>query len=263
MTPLPPTPADARCAAHPEQPALGPCARCGTFICAQDSRPIGPWLFCLPCAARPEFAWVAELRARWSSHRDGWFYVLALVALGVALAAVAGLVSAVGARDWRVATLACGLLVEVGCVVLHLRRQRWARFALWIWPLALGAAAVPLGLPEWTVGLVMGTLVVALPVTDVRHRVYLGLPESDEKIAAYWQRNLDNRPAQWGSLVAALGFCIPGAGLVAMGLGAWGIALANPTGTPPVGKRLQAWVALVLGLVQTVGMAVFAWSQRH
>ncbi len=57
-----PTPAprmgDARCATHPEQPALQPCARCGTFYCsaclekASDGQ-----LYCVQCRSRRGLAW--------------------------------------------------------------------------------------------------------------------------------------------------------------------------------------------------------------
>ena len=37
---------DARCAVHPESPAVAACARCGAFFCEADRRTIGAQVFC-------------------------------------------------------------------------------------------------------------------------------------------------------------------------------------------------------------------------
>jgi hypothetical protein len=40
------------CTAHPAQPIVGSCHRCGNFVCALDSRSVKDELHCLDCAGR-------------------------------------------------------------------------------------------------------------------------------------------------------------------------------------------------------------------
>jgi hypothetical protein len=51
-------PGDARCANHPEQPALQPCTRCGTFFCAAClERARDSQLYCVQCRSRSALPW--------------------------------------------------------------------------------------------------------------------------------------------------------------------------------------------------------------
>src|SRR5262245_21839441 len=76
---------DARCATHPDRPALTTCERCGAFICDLDRRLVGTQVFCETCATRPEIDYLEQFRLKYWGKRDAWGWLFGVGALLILL----------------------------------------------------------------------------------------------------------------------------------------------------------------------------------
>lgn len=251
---------DARCAAHPEIPAAGTCARCGAFFCQADARTFGDKVFCASCAERPEVDYLEQFRLRYWGKRDGWAWSW----LGIALLSALMVLGATLSGDR--ALLAIFVLLGAGGVCYFLGLS-WARPVAFL-PSAIMFAAYLVDERENfargpdTVVLMFMTAsflgLMPLPLAllshfNIRNQLFFKVPPTRKKLEKAWNRYANNAPARHGSLLAALGLLVPGVSLVGLALSVRGLTLVDPGAHPPIGRRGQAIAGIVLGVLGVLG----------
>lgn len=242
----------ARCPKHPDQEALGICARCGSFFCGLDRSRVGDKEYCEACAKLPEVDYLEAFRLRYWGKRDGWAWIVGVSGL---LYAVSGLpLLATGALELRASALLFGLAcLAVGalgvCFWLGLARARLGLLAMPLIvtatnALLVGPAAAPIALL---------TLLPAVAVYfDPRNRLFFKVPVERAKLQKLWHLYENNVLARIGlqvSLVSLLLLPLAPVGLVLSAV-AW--RRVDPKAVPPVGRRGQAIAGTVIGALGTL-----------
>ncbi len=248
---------EAHCAAHPDRPAVGACARCGTFFCEPEGVRHGEETWCAACDTRPELRALDGMVQKLWGRRDGWAWVMgASVPLHIAFAA-AQAVDGEGRWGMTVVGVANALVT-----LAYFLGVRWTRVALVVLPLLWGAGLVAMG-REW--GLVLPF--VGLPFTiavvlfqNLRNKLFFRIQLSREQLEKLWDDVENNPMARRAFLCGVLGLYLPGASLVALGLGMVGLRRVDPLARPPQGKRLHALAAIGLGIVGTMMWIYFLYA---
>ena len=234
--------AEARCALHPEVPAVGACARCGLFCCERCVTPVFGVGYCPACAALPEVNYLETFRRKCWGRRDVWAWLLGAWAVGCL--GWAGVLGSEGRWGWAVTAL-----VFAGLGGACFLGQGWARHAQFFLSLFFWGFVV-LGDTErlWpTAG--MGVGVAIRIYLDSRHRLFFRQPVSQKDLRRLWNLSENNPLARVALSLGVLGVLMPPAAPVALVLGAVALGRVNPEARPPVGRRGQALGGLVLGAV--------------
>lgn len=254
---IPLGPAPARCATHSEVEATGTCARCGTFYCGVCARPVFGKTWCTACAARPEVHYLEHFRARLWGKRDGSAWVALAVSVGFGVAALQ--------RLWQgglpvlptVAFMACAAAGV--CFFLGLS---WAREGFLAVPVLLGLACVAQKKSQGIGFFLVALGLACLPVYfDARNQLFFRRPVSRKRLERLWNLRENNPTARKGLSLALGSIFLPILAPFAVMWGVMGLRQVNPDAVPPIGRKGQALVAIVLGVVTTVGWAVALGSQ--
>lgn len=263
--------AGVRCPKHPDAPASGTCARCGTFICPQDTRIIDAIVYCETCAQRPDVEWVEAYRQTLLGKRSSveWTMLIGMlpqllyggVAVFVAFDNDSERVRSSGVAMLMFASAANGLGWFLGtrvCRNLHI-----ALMGVWALVLGIGlwgsmgmGAAVP-------TALVLG--VASAPLLSTPSKLFFRLPVTRAQVITTYKQLEDNRLARNGLALAILGLFLPPIAVIAICCGAVAFQRVNPNGRPPVGGKGRAIAAIVLGVLGLVVSTPFWWNTyfRH
>jgi hypothetical protein len=237
-----------RCFAHPEQPALGTCTRCGVFFCEQDRRLVDGKPYCDTCAARPDVDYVEAFRLQHWGKRDGWVWLTGFSAVLFLLNGVSVLLT--GAPEMLPGALFfLGAGVVGACFWLG---QRWARVAFLFLPLGFLAFLVVTVGP---VGVVLGVLPMLMAIAiynDTRNKLFFKVELPRESLRKAWHLHMNNVIARAGFLLGLLGLLFPSIGLIALICSFIGLRRVDPNSHPPIGRKGQAIAGLVLGAVSTL-----------
>jgi hypothetical protein len=242
-----------RCAAHPDEPAGGTCARCGTFFCGQCVQWISGQAWCAPCAARPEINYLEQFRLKLWGRRDGWAWLVGLGSLILAAIALQLLVK--GAPPPLVALLAA--LAGVG--VAFFLGVRWAREALVGAPLLLALLSGLLLSPGAAVLMALLSLCALSVYFDTRNQLFFRREVSPQRLQQLWHLR-ENNPLARNALNFGVGaLFVPVFAPLAILLGVLALRRVDPHAVPPIGRKGQAIAALVLGTGVVGVWAVVLW----
>ncbi|AFE03206.1 hypothetical protein COCOR_00005 [Corallococcus coralloides DSM 2259] len=243
-----------RCAVHPDLPAGGTCSRCGSFFCADCATSVsglGARLYCQACAARPDVNYLETLRQRYWGRRDGWAWMVGGVTLLLCVTTAAALAQW-GLRATKESLFTLLLLVPVPVGVAFFLGRRWARHALIVTPLVMAVAADFLhrdGRFLYALCVSLG-LIFALRIhRDVRNQLFFRLPVPPGTLQALWNERFNNPMARQASRFGFSALFMPMIAPVAVICGVVALRRVDPKATPPIGRRNQALMGLVLGLV--------------
>lgn len=241
-----------RCATHREEAATGTCTRCGGFFCATCRQVLLDKVYCATCAQRPDINYLELFRLRLWGRRDAsawtmgtWGGVLAVIAV------------AMGVQRQYVSALALAACAGL-CGAFFLRRP-WARVALIIAPLILGAGCVLLKALPAVGPLVLTLLLALISFGNTRSQLFFQLAVPVPRLQRLWHLRENNPMARNALSFAAGGLIIPLFAPVAIILGVLGLRRVNPQAVPPVGRRADAIGAIVLGVLVIAGWTRALW----
>jgi hypothetical protein len=234
---------EARCATHPDRPAVGACARCGTFFCEPEGVRHGGETWCGACDARPELRALETLVQTLWGRRDAWAWVMGVsVPLHISFAAAQGVDERWGMMAFGVANALVTLAYFLGV--------RQARVGLVVLPPLWGVGLLAIG-REWELVLPLAAVPLTIAVVlyqNLRNKLFFRIPLSRAQQERLWDDVANNPTARRAFLCSVLGLYVPGASLVAIGLGVLGLRRVDPLARPPQGKRGYALAAIALGI---------------
>jgi hypothetical protein len=237
-----------RCFAHPEQPALGTCTRCGVFFCEQDRRLVDGKPYCDTCAARPDVDYVEAFRLQHWGKRDGWAWLLGFGAMFNVLTGL--FLLSTGAQD----VLLTGLVSLGGGVVgaCFWLGMPWARVAFIFVPVAsMLASIMTVGPAGGAVGVMPMLMAIAI-YNDTRNKLFFKVDVPRDRLQKAWHLYMNNGMARAGLMLGVLGLFVPGVGLIALVCSFIGLRRVNPNSHPPIGRKGQAIAGLVLGALSSL-----------
>jgi hypothetical protein len=239
------------CPAHPAEPSVGACTRCGRFYCAKERILLDARPYCGDCGTRPDVDWLGHHYRQLEGKRSGLAWFLLFLGLGLVMS---GLALAISSLD-RPRGLAggVGLIVFGGCAIAVFSGRPRARPALFLGA-ALATASFLLDAREW-IALVPGGLLFGLAGaawTDVRTRVFFRVPVSRRELLRHYHREGSNPLAITASRLAFVSLIIPGLGLVSLVMGVMAVTRVNKKATPPVGNLSAALGAIIFSLFTMV-----------
>jgi hypothetical protein len=240
-------PPESRCSLHPETPATLLCHRCGAFICDEDHRRIDPHVYCPSCAVRPDVDYLEAFRLKHWGKRDTWawlfgFGVLPSTSLAFLELAAEDYVSSV--------TALYGAVVQAFYFLGH----RWARLALFVFPLLAAVSAMLGPVPSSALTAVFPLLIMLSVFHDTRNRLFFRVDVSRRELRRAWNLYANNTAARAGFILSLLGI-VPGFSVIGLVLSIVGLTRVNPTASPPVGRRGQAIAGIVISIL---GIAFWA-----
>jgi hypothetical protein len=240
--PAAPVAQDARCFVHPEEPALGTCARCGTFFCARDRRTVGDKDYCASCAARPEVDYLEAFRLKYWGKRDVWAW---LVAFGAIINLMFGLqLLASGTENLLFAIIALASAAVGACFWAGLP---FARLALCFVPIiSMLVGVVTQGAQAFVSGM-LPIFITLIIYSDTRNKLFFREEVSPEALRKAWELYSNNPVARAGFLLSLLGILLPVLAPVALVCSIIGLRRVDLKAHPPIGRKRQAIAGIVLG----------------
>ncbi|MFT3838217.1 MAG: hypothetical protein QM723_14640 [Myxococcaceae bacterium] len=214
--------ADARCPTHPDTPASGACARCGTFICPQDTHLIDAAAYCTPCSQRPDVEWVEAYRKTLVGKRSSVEWTMLVGLIPQMLYGGVAVFVAFDNDSERVRSSLVALLMFASAAnglgwFLGKRICRNLHIALMgVWALVLGiglwgsmgaGAALP-------TALVLG--VASAPLLSTPSKLFFGLPVTRAQVITTYKQLEDNRLARNGLALSILGLFLPPIAVIAI-----------------------------------------------
>ncbi|MGI5861791.1 MAG: hypothetical protein ACOX6T_06990 [Myxococcales bacterium] len=242
----------ARCPKHPDQEALGVCARCGGFFCGLDRGRVGDKEYCETCAKLPEVDYLEAFRLKYWGKRDGWAWLVGASGL---LYAVSGLpLLAAGALQLRISAVLFGFAsLGVGALgVCFWLGFAWARVGLLAMPLVVAASNTVLVGPAAAPAALLPLLVGVAVYFDTRNRLFFKVPVAREKLQRLWHLYENNVLARIGLAVSITSLLLLPLAPVGLVLSIVGLRRVNPNAIPPVGRRGQAIAGTIIGAVSTL-----------
>jgi hypothetical protein len=242
----------ARCAQHPERSAAACCERCGAFHCREEQRELEGKFFCGPCAARPEFDPLAEVRQRYWGRLSGGAVFVGLVGLTEGLLALGTVL--------ELPLLGAAMLISAGLKFQFFTgRPRWVRLVVPLTPFLMAAGFMVHELlrtrdPDALARHLGASLLSALfaffflgavaisPITRLFFKIEVPRPALNK----IWKRHQRSPIARQALGMAIIGLFLPVLVPISAGLAVYGLVRKNPEAFPPVGRRGFAVAALVL-----------------
>lgn len=265
----------ARCAVHPDRPAVGVCGRCGDYHCGDCQKTVAARSLCASCRALPGVDYLEDTRRRFWGKRDGFVWYFGLFG---PLGTLISLPQHAARSDYlSVATS----LVWLGLSVAYLTLAPWSRRALLFGTVALTLLSVvqtALGLGvELTeeqlqlfggrsgvlafgaASSVVAVLIVLAAQYSARNKLAFKLPVSDAELAKVYDVHLSNPLARRAFWYALLLSAIPLASAVTLVMGIIALRRSAPEAWPPRGGRTPAITAIAISSLALVGwLALFA-----
>lgn len=259
-SPAPPAADAATCPRHPGAPVVGACARCGTFICAQDAVALGPKSFCASCAVRPDVDYLEAFRLKYWGKRDGWAWAFGAGGVFNAIASVALAVTFVTelpkgpktSLPFAALSLMTGLAAANG--VLFWLGKAWSRWGILVVAAGLTLIEVSEAGPAGLLVMVIPTIIAVNIFVNWRTRLFFKLPVQRATLQRAWDLLHNNSIARQSLVAAIAGLAIPGFSLVALIMAYIGLRNVDPSAYPPIGKKGYAIAGLALG-----GFGVLEW----
>jgi len=254
-------PAGARCARHPEAPAVAACRRCGTFICANELVVLDASQFCRECAARPDVDYLEAFRLKYWGKRDSWAWFFGFTCIVNGLAAIGMLAVSVSdpaeSGPVMVGAAAALLLWSIVAGGFFLG-QRWSRPALVVVVLLYGVVqAVQLDAAALAV-VILPLAIVASALGSVRTQLFFRMDVPRERLRRAWSLLHDNVPARRAMTLGLAGLAFAPFAPIALALGIVALRRVDPTAHPPVGRKGQAIAGIVLGALGTAVWSLLA-----
>lgn len=245
-----------RCAAHPEEAAGATCQRCGAFLCTACSTWVLSEVYCPACATRPEVNYLEAYRLSLWGRRDLWTWLVGLFTVPLGAAAVSALL----VKAWYAGAV---MLVAAGIGGAFFFGRRWARVALLLFPAVLGL----LLLPAFGVMALLSCLIpfaTALQILrDTRNRLFFRLDVPERELQRLWNLRVNNAFAQNALTTGLSSLILPLLAPLAVVFGIIGLMRVDPEARPPIGRRGQAIMGIVLAIVAVGLWALFIlpWFQ--
>lgn len=247
-----------RCPRHPEQNASDVCSRCGAFVCALDRAELDGKVYCGDCAVHPAVDYLEAFRREHWGRRDSWAWLLGV---GGVLQALLGVLSLVKFDSPG------GLLPLAGGVVgiCFWFRLGWARQALvGLGVLTFLLAGLSGGLGGAASGLIPMLVSIAI-YRDPRDQLFFQLDVPRDQLLKAWKVHADNRVAHTGFSLSLVGLLLWPIAPLAFALSVVGLRRVDPQAHPPVGRRRDAILGIVLGVLGSlfglVALAYWRWGQ--
>jgi hypothetical protein len=237
----------AACPRHAGETLLGPCERCGDFVCPLESRAVEGRRLCLRCAPIVEGDYLERYRREMLGRPDGFwvlFGVICPVLTAVFMWSAPPLEAAFGVG---------GLAIFAGYFLKH----PWARVALFLCPAAGIGLAVPHG-PDalggaLAAGAVGGATVLGAYLSP-QNRLTFGLDVERPQLERLWNIYRNNPRARDALYAAVFGWLVWVFLPIGLLLGIYALTQVNERGDPPIGRRREAVAAIV---VASLGIAVW------
>ncbi|MCP3104928.1 hypothetical protein LZ198_39290 [Myxococcus sp. K15C18031901] len=235
------------CAIHPEREANATCQRCGNFTCLECAHRVQDQVYCAACASRPDVNYLEEFKLRVWGRRDANAWAVAFGTAVMLLATFAALVY----QDWSLAAL---LAMATGVGVAFFLGVGWARPALVVTPVVLGAfGMLRVGAGAVVAGFLL--FVVALQVhLDTRTRLFFRVQVPRTELKRLWELRVNNPVARHALTLGIGAFFLPLLAPLAIVLGVVGLRRVDPNARPPIGRKEHALGGIVLGV-----LALAAW----
>ncbi|WP_224240921.1 DUF4190 domain-containing protein [Hyalangium gracile] len=248
-------PTSARCATHPTEASSGTCARCGTFFCPRCVKRISNQDWCSACAARPEVDYLERLRLKLWGRRDAAAWVFG--AFGLLLALITILSVLQRRMSWLLQLLmaACA----VASITFFLGRK-WAREALIVTSLSCAMAFLAVGPRASAVVFLVAGCSVSLLYLNTRNRLFFQEQVSTARLQRLWNVLENNPRARDAMNLGLASLFFPLFAPMALLLGVVALQRVDPHAQPPIGRKGQAIVGIVLGTVMTVLWGLLLWS---
>ncbi len=239
------------CPEHPGAEAVGTCARCGRFYCAQEEVRLDDKGYCGACGVRPDVDWLGKYYARFVGRRSDLVMLGGLLCAVGALAGVGLLIAAERLSNWLPGI---ALTLWSLCVFTLQLGRPWARYAVLagtVLAVALLSAAAAGDAWPWVLGLTgsSGLLFTAGVFFDLRTQLYFRLAVSRERLRRHYERYESNKLATSAVRLAGLAIVVPGLNVVSLVLGIIALLRFDPAATPPVLGRRQAVLAIVISVL--------------
>jgi hypothetical protein len=250
-----------RCATHPEEAATGTCSRCGTFFCAGCVRWIFDKAWCAACAARPEIDYLERFRLKLWGRRDATTWVIGVVGLGLAVVAgLGGTVVVLGGRGDRGLWLWV-LVFGAGAVAsaAFFLGMRWAREALMgVW-LSCAVACWLFRLEGAAFFFLFLGIGAVFSYFDTRNRLFFKRPVSPARLQRLWHVRENNPRARDAMNLGLASFFFPLFAPLAIVFGVVALRRVDPHAMPPIGRKGQAIIGIVLGVGLLALWSVLLW----
>ncbi|MFL5321893.1 MAG: hypothetical protein ACJ790_19690 [Myxococcaceae bacterium] len=242
----------ARCAAHPDNAATANCTRCGTFICALDTKVLSKRIYCETCAARPDVNYLEAFRLKYWGKRDSWAWLYGIGAVGNFALAISLLIE--GRPFWAMYAL-LGTIMGGG----YFLGMQWARYASLALPVLLfGTGAVSGNPASGAVGVLPFIMAVGV-FFDTRNRLFFKVPVTEKSLQRSWDLYANNQMARNGMMLGIASLLMFPLAPFGLACSIIGLMRVDPNAWPPIGKRAHAIVGLVassIGLVICAGFLV-------
>ncbi len=245
-----------RCPRHPAETASDVCSRCGSFVCALDRAELDGKVYCGDCVVHPEVDYLEAFRREHWGRRDSWAWLLGVGAIFQVLLGVMTVVrSELG-----------GLLPLVGgavgiCFWLRLGGARQALVGMGVLTFLL--AGLSGGLGGMAAGLIPMLVSIAI-YRDPRNQLFFELEVPRDRLLKAWKIHADNRVAHTGYSLSLAGLLFWPVAPLAFALSIVGLRRVDPKAHPPVGRRRDAILGIVLGVVGSlfglVALAYWRWG---
>ena len=241
----------ARCAVHPENPAVGSCSRCGGFCCALDSSQLFGKLFCATCAARPEVNYLEAIRLKYWGKRDSWRWFYGTAA--------ASYLASAGYQIFVLRDLLGTALASAGVIicVFYFLGKAWARYAI----VALQVGFITVGMLleryEWAIIGASAFIVSLAPLNDTRNNLAFQRRVSERKMHKYWDLHANNAAARRGAVLGVASLLLPVLMPLALMFSIIGLRQVDPNATPPIGKKAHAIFGITLCIATTAAWGTF------
>lgn len=246
---IPPAPGvpvtiEARCFVHPEEPALGTCARCGTFFCARDHRTVGHQEYCAACATRPEVDYLEAFRLKYWGKRDAWAWLVGFSAIINLMFGLQLVVS--GAENLLFAIIALASAAVGACFWAGLP---FARLALCFMPIITMIVGIVTQGAQAIVSSVLPLLITLIIYSDTRNKLFFREQVPPDLLQKAWELYSNNPVARAGFLLSILGILMPPLAPVALVCSIIGLRRVDLRAHPPIGRKRQAIAGIVLGSI--------------
>jgi hypothetical protein len=234
------------CPAHAAEELIGPCERCGDFVCKLDSRVLEGKRLCVArCAAEVESDYLERYRRELWGKMDGWVFWFGILSPFFTLIGI-----------WWAPPLEAAVGIGGTAIfIAYLLRKPWARVALFLMPPTHILLSIPQGGEAVGAAFAVSlftTLLVTGAYLSPRNRLAFRLTVSRAQLRKLWDVYRNNPRARESVALGILGWPLPILAPVGVAMAIYGLLQVNPASDPPIGKRSHAMAGLLLSIASII-----------